>query len=432
MTPIGAAEFAAALERLARFESPPFVAVAVSGGPDSLALVILAASWAWQRGGVAWALIVDHRLRLESSAEAERVAGWLMVRGIPHCVLVWDEPKPATGIQEAARTARYRLLAGWCRERGCLHLLTGHQRGDQTETHLIRLAAHSAADGLAGMPAIRELDGCRIVRPLLGFDKARLVATLEAQRQPFLRDPSNRDPAYARGRLRNRDGADCAGADRAAPPAAIGHLGRARLVAERAGDALAARTVALHPAGFASLDPALLQASPDVAGRVLSALVTTLGGLLYPPRRRQVARLRQVLCGDARGGCTLGGCRFVTWRDRLLVLRELDAAAAPVPVAAGASLVWDRRFAVVVDPRVGDGFSLGYLGRGSRTDPALRAALRRSALPPLAHAVLPVLRDAAGIAAIPHIGYRRAGVGDLPRLVFRPVKSLSGAGFAVV
>src|SRR5439155_7478782 len=132
-------------------------------------------------GGEAWALTVDHRLRPESAVEAQTVAEWLAPRAIPHEVLVWADKKPASGIQEAARAARYRLLAGWCRERGCLHLLTAHHREDQAETHLIRRRAGSGVDGLAGMSAVREMAGVRLVRPLLSVPKARLVALLAAE-----------------------------------------------------------------------------------------------------------------------------------------------------------------------------------------------------------------------------------------------------------
>ncbi|HEY3910034.1 MAG TPA: tRNA lysidine(34) synthetase TilS [Stellaceae bacterium] len=431
--PLGVAELGETLARLARFEAAPLIAVAVSGGPDSLALTILADRWARARGGEACALSVDHRLRPESGAELRRVGGWLSARGICHQILVWHGERPVSGLQEAARAARYRLLAQWCRDRGYLHLLTAHHREDQAETHQIRRAAGSGADGLAGMPAVRELDGCRILRPLLGIGKARLIATLEAERQPFIADPSNHDPAFARGRLRR-------GAMSAMPAAeldqlldTVARLGRMRAARERAGDALLARAVAVHPAGFAALDPALLLAAPSgIAEPAISALVVTLGGRLYPPRRRQVARLLRVLAGAAEGGRTLGGCCFVGWRGRLLVLRELAAAAAPGRVAPGASLLWDRRFAVAAPQDAPGSFAVGYLGREGVAELVRRVPrLRHARLPPLVRPILPALRDEHGIAAVPHLRYRREGVAVLPKLAFRPVKSLSDAGFAV-
>src|SRR5947207_5334954 len=206
--PLTLGELSAALAAIGGFEARPFITVAVSGGPDSLALAILADRWAREHGGQLVALTIDHRLRPESAEEAQIVGGWLAARGIAHHVLVWADPKPATGVQEAARAARYRLLAGWCREQGCLHLLTAHHREDQAETYLIRRRAGSGVDGLAGMSAVREVAGVRLVRPLLAVPKARLVALLAAERQPFLSDPSNRNPAFERARLRLDDAAD--------------------------------------------------------------------------------------------------------------------------------------------------------------------------------------------------------------------------------
>jgi tRNA(Ile)-lysidine synthase len=430
--PLCVAELGGALDRLACYETPPFVAVAVSGGPDSLALAILVDRWVRSRRGEMCALSVDHRLRPESGAEIRRLGGWLSARKIRHEILVWEGEKPTTGIQEAARAARYRLLAQWCREHGCLHLLTAHHSEDQAETHLIRRAAHSGADGLAGMSTVRELDCCRILRPLLGIPKARLAATLAREGQPFITDPSNRDPTFARARLRG--GAIAApDGDPAAVLEAVITLGRERAQRERARDALLARAVSVHPAGFAALDCAPLLAAPaEIAERALSAIVVMLGGGLYPPRRRRVSRLLRVIAGKVDGGYTLAGCRFVAWRGRYLVLRELAAAAGPIRILPGTSLLWDRRFEAALPATAVGPVTLDYLREIGIAELKGRAPEpRRTGLPRLIRPILPALWDEEGIAAVPHLGYRREGVSVLPRLDFRPVKSLSDAGFAV-
>jgi tRNA(Ile)-lysidine synthase len=439
---LGLAEFAARLDRLAVFEAAPFVAVAVSGGPDSLALAILADRWARRRGGEIRALSVDHRLRPDSAAELEQLAGWLAVRSIRHEILVWDGEKPRSHIQETARSVRYRLLAQWCRAQGCLHLLTGHHRDDQVETHLLRREAGSGPDGLAGMSAIREIEGCRVLRPLLDVSKARLLARLAAEGQPFVTDPSNRNPMFARTRLRRRAAAEsdtAAGDTAAGDPVAgditddIKRLGRERARRETRRHALLARAVSLHPAGFAALDrAALLAAAPDLAEGALSTLVFAMGGARYPPRRMAVIRMLRVLGGAARGGRTLGGCRFVEWRGRVLVVRELAAAAAPVAVAPGAVVFWDRRFEAAA-PAAGPALTLGYLGGDGVVDLHRQSgAAPPTALPQLTHSILPAFWDENGLVAVPALGYRRDGGISLPRLSFRPVNSLSPASFAVV
>ena len=230
---------------------------------------------------------MDHRLRPESGGEIRLLHGWLSARSIRHEILVWSGDKPAAGIQEAARAARYRLLAEWCREHGCLHLLTAHHREDQAETHLIRRRARSGAHGLAGMSAIRELADCRILRPLLGVAKARLVALLDAERQPFITDPSNRDPIFERSRLRS-DGAVPVGTDLEVLLAGIRDA-RACAGCARSMNGIGfwLEAVMLHPAGFAVLDPGLMLAAPhEIAERVLSAIVATIGGKLLSAAAR--------------------------------------------------------------------------------------------------------------------------------------------------
>jgi tRNA(Ile)-lysidine synthase len=430
--PLSLSEFAASLASIAQFESFPFLAVAVSGGSDSLALAILADRWARERGGQICALTVDHRLRPESGEEIRRLGAWLAVRAIRHEILVWTGEKPRTGIQEAARLARYRLLGGWCRDHACLHLLTAHHRDDQIETHLIRRRAHSGPDGLAGMSAIRELAACRLLRPLLGVARDRLVAFLEAERQPFVSDPSNLDPAFERSRLRQGDGASAGAVSRLLGE--IGAFGRRREADEHERNTLLVRYVSLHPAGFALLDPAMMsETSSEMAERLLSAVTAAIGGASYPPRRERITRLREALGGAARRGHTLGGCRFIRWRERILVTRELARAAAPLRLRPGERMIWDRRFEIVTPQTDRGRFTIGYLGlaeapRLDRHTPELR----RARLPRLLLSVIPAVWDEEGIAGVPHLGFVREGIADVPQVVFRPVTPLTQASFAVV
>ncbi|MEX2647596.1 MAG: tRNA lysidine(34) synthetase TilS, partial [Alphaproteobacteria bacterium] len=164
--PLGEAEFAGLMEACGPFEHSPLVAVATSGGADSLALALLAHDWAVRRGGRAIGLVVDHALRRESATEAAEVAAWLGAAGIEPVVLRWHGPKPCGGVQAAARGARYALLESWCRDAGVLHLLLGHQRDDQAETVLMR-RRRRAGPGLAGMAPTVETRDVRVTRPLL-------------------------------------------------------------------------------------------------------------------------------------------------------------------------------------------------------------------------------------------------------------------------
>ena len=434
--PLTLAELSALLDTIGGFEAQPSMGVGVSGGPDSLALVLLVDRWARRQGGQTWALTVDHGLRTDSAAEVRVVAAWLAARGIAHEVLTWAGDKPRSGIQEAARDARYRLLTEWCRAHGVLHLLIAHHREDQIETHLIRRRAGSGTDGLAAMSAVRELAGCRLVRPLLAVPRARLLAVLAEEQQPFLRDPSNLNPAFERTRLRTA-------ADRSveapldAAWATLRECGGRRIARERILDALIGRAVAMHPAGFAALDPAAFStAGPETIERLFGRVARCVGGARYPARRARLARLYAALTAAPDRARTLGGCRFVPWRGRLLVLRELSAASPPVRVDPGAHLVWDRRFAVELTPAATSGFMLGYLS--SRNASVVDSAKDRptgprdGALPRLVRPVLPAFWDERGVAAVPHLCYRRAGVEAVPKLAFQPANPLTTAGFTVV
>jgi tRNA(Ile)-lysidine synthase len=213
----------------------------------------------------------------------------------------------------------------------------------------------------------------------------------------------------------------------------IHDLGRERERHEAARDSLLAHAVTLHPAGFAVLDQCLLlSAPPETAERALSALSLAMGGGVYPPRRRAALRILRMLAGNTHGGYTLAGCRFVRWRGRILVLRELAAAAAPVQVVPGKAVRWDRRFETV-PLAAGRPLTLGYLGREGVVELRRRAPKTHyHALPALVYPVLPAWWDEKGLAAVPSLGYRREQGISPASLSFRPVNSLSRASFAVV
>lgn len=197
-------------EARARFE--PFakqdiIAIAVSGGPDSTALLFLAARWraARKTGPQILALTVDHGLRKESAREANAVKALAKKLGVAHRTLRWQGEKPKTGLQEKAREARYALLASAAKKARANFLLTAHTLDDQAETVLFRLLRGSGVSGLQAMAQVSPCPGApwlKLARPLLAIPKARLIATLQQAGISFADDPSNRDPRHARPRLR--------------------------------------------------------------------------------------------------------------------------------------------------------------------------------------------------------------------------------------
>ena len=179
------------------------IGLAVSGGPDSMALLLLSAA---ARPGVVQVATVDHGLRAGSSAEAEMVAGLCRRLDVPHQILRPDWPQqPASAIQEKARAARYQLLGQWVRDRQLGAVVTGHHRDDQAETFLMRLERGAGVRGLAGMRAAAPVPGCAdvtLLRPLLGWRHAELEQLCAAAGVTPATDSSNGDPQFERVRVR--------------------------------------------------------------------------------------------------------------------------------------------------------------------------------------------------------------------------------------
>ncbi len=179
------------------------ILAALSGGPDSMALLALLADWAKTRPAVRlFAATVDHGLRPEAAEEARLCAHAANALGVPHQTLIWRGDKPRSGVQEAARNARYALLVAEARRVRATHLATAHHADDQAETILMRLAAGSGLGGLAGMRETTDRDGVALVRPLLGFRKSELQAFCAASGLATVDDRSNADPQFGRARIR--------------------------------------------------------------------------------------------------------------------------------------------------------------------------------------------------------------------------------------
>jgi tRNA(Ile)-lysidine synthase len=192
------ARFRRDVEALAGGE-PERLGLAVSGGPDSLALLLLSAAAFPGRIGAA---TVDHGLRRESAAEALHVENICERLGCPHAILEVEVPAGRAGLQGEAREARYAALARWAASDGISHLATGHHADDQAETLLMRLQRGSGLAGLSGIRPLRRDGDLPILRPLLGWTKAELVHIVGQAGIEAADDPSNRDPRFDRAAMR--------------------------------------------------------------------------------------------------------------------------------------------------------------------------------------------------------------------------------------
>jgi tRNA(Ile)-lysidine synthase len=389
---LGEAEFAALMAPLGPFGAAPRLVVGVSGGPHSLALLLLAAAWARQAGGALRAVICDHGLRPESGAEAAGVAAALHAKGLA-AEIMRLALRPGAGAQARAREARLAALLGACRAAGAPWLLLGHHRDDQAETVLLRGLAASGAAGLAGMAPVRATAAALVLRPLLGVAPERLEAVVSAAGLAPVRDPSNADRRFDRVRLRMAAGAAAAPLAEAAQ-----RFAARRAVADAAVAARIAAAATLHEEGFARLDlPALGQ--DRIARRALGALIRVVGGGRLAPSEAAVAALL------ARGQGTLGGAVL---RPSGLLLREAAAVAA-----AAAGGVLDGRFAMA--GAAPPGAVAAAAGEAARRLP------RPAWMPAAAVPALPALHRDGVLAAVPALAYPAAACANGMIFRFQPV-----------
>lgn len=419
------AEFAALMAALGPFEPEPAIALGVSGGPDSMALALLLRDWVARRAGRLLALVVDHRLRPESGAEAAFVVERLAALGIGARVLRVTGDWPKGAIQATARARRYALLEAAASRAGMLHLAVAHHAADQRETVAMRAAAGSGRRGLAGMAPIRELGAVRLLRPLLPVEPERLRALLRARSVAWLEDPSNRDPRFWRARARMAGDLPAPVVD--ASERAAGERRLARFLANHA---------ELHPAGFVELEAAALAVlDPKERQALLGRLVAAVGGRSFAPRGRSLARLDAWLCDPSSPRCSLGGTLVERRPASLRILREARGLPHETALAAGRT-TWDGRFRIDWH---GDSVTPGAAPRlraaGSNTGCAreLRGWLAAAgatdaaaALPALVLATLPLVsRDGRILALGPWVGSAARGVLGL---VFRPTHTMTAVG----
>lgn len=320
------------------------IGLAVSGGPDSLALLLLVAEWrnALPAAPPVFVYTVDHGLRPEAADEVRFVVAEAARLGLPGRALRWDGEKPATGIQAAARQARYRLMARAMAADGADLLLTAHHLGDQAETVLMRLAHGSGVEGLRGMQAVAFVEGCEIYRPLLGVEPADLRSMVERAGLTPLDDPSNRDSDYERVRWRKlMPQLSAMGLDARRLAGFARRMDELDAMVEGEAEAAHARLVhqpssvraELAHAGFAALHR-------PVAVRLLGRVLGGVGGGAKPHALAALGALHDKLKGGgALKRTSLHGCLISSDGSTIVVVREPGRVAARVAVALPADPV---------------------------------------------------------------------------------------------
>lgn len=361
------------------------VAVAYSGGGDSLALLLAAHAWTAAHGRRLIVLHVDHGLQSASADWARHCQTVAQALGARFQRLSWTGPKPSTGLPAAARAARHSLLAEAARAAGASVVLMGHTADDVLEARQMRCEGATTPDPRAWSPspAWPEGRGVFVLRPLLGARRAELRAQLAGQSLTWIEDPANADPTYARARARAVLGPGEPDAPETPPPDEA-----LTLIAGRAQHG---------EGGTISWRREDLRDGPDRAvAQVLSIASLCAAGGARPPRRASADRLVELIATGRSFVATLAGARLVAGAETLLVVREAGDAArgglTETPLEENSPLVWDGRFEVQTTR---PGLQVGALaGRMARLAPESRRWL--ADVPAAARKALPALITADG------------------------------------
>ncbi|MAU40230.1 MAG: tRNA lysidine(34) synthetase TilS [Kordiimonas sp.] len=439
--PLDQSDFRSLMQLLPNVVRDDPIAVAVSGGADSLALCFLLAEW----GRNIVALTVDHGLRPEAAGEARQVADWCAEKNIPHHILTWQGPRPEKAVQATARQMRYQLMGEYCAAQHIKYLAVAHHQDDQAETVLHRLIRGSGVDGLAGMSVIASLplstempptighgqEMPLMIRPLLSVPKDRLVSMLTAMGQAWISDPSNANTEYDRVKLRRA----LASGETLMDSAALLQLSvqmssvKAYLQHEMAKarhDIIRDVLCDSLPMGAVHIDISRLrQCPPEIGQRLLRRLLRDVAGADYPPKRAKVARLYDHVIAGHFSGASLGGCLLINEERTggVICCREPDNISQTVSLMVGQKGLWDGRFWVGCIEEQGQVSALGVSGLRQWQDVVGDKAAERPVLffegdegrgcEVRPHSVilqtLPALFDDGVLVAAPHLGYNVAG-----------------------
>lgn len=326
------------------------IGLAVSGGADSLALMVLAHRWAESIPFPPKLIVysLDHRLRPEAAAEVEMVLREATHIGLEARGLVWSADKPETGISEASRAARYTLIGQAMAQDGASVLLTAHHRSDQAETVLMRMAHGSGIEGLKGMAALSQVEGVFVFRPLLDIDQKHLIALVAQEGMSAAQDPSNDDPSYERVRWRKLLPALAAeGLDGLALSRFAQRMAEADLAIGQMANAAFDELVDLDGFGAATISrDAFAALSPAIGRRLLARVLSVVGGRQKPRALGQVDRLYDSIIDNNlnRAATTLGTVTRV--REKTLIISREPGRTLPddAPLPPSSTLNWDERF----------------------------------------------------------------------------------------
>lgn len=387
------------------------LAVAVSGGADSMCLLRLLHSWAQTHYHPFIALTVDHGLRAEAKDEALQVKEWCDMLGISHHILTWEGEKPTRNIQSQARKIRYQLMQDFCKQHQIRYLFLGHHAQDQAETVMLRLFRGAGVSGLKAMQPITQMADCTLLRPLLHHRREEIETLLDQMNQSYIHDPSNEDARFERVMIRRFLN------EHERKQELLNHMQRTAHHMQRADDFIQShlnealsQIVKLHPFGYATMRLASFQSlHEEIALRLLSHVIFIINGKSKTPRMEELERLHLALSHAHESfHSTLAGCYFRQGKSKhdheyIYIMRE--TSLLPDDMALTAENCFDGRFMCNIKtlPENLEAFSIGALKEEGWQH--IKQQVFAPKLPLEVFYALPTLKHLEKIIAVPHISY---------------------------
>ena len=381
------------------------VAIAVSGGADSLALAIISNKFKYKYNYKLIAFTVDHQLRKEAAKEARHVKKLIQDIGIDHYTLVWREEKPNTKIQESSRIARYNLLSEACNKYECNSILLGHHADDQVETFIIRLEANSGLDGLSCMQEKNKIltsyGQINLIRPLINTRKKTLIEICKNNNISWIEDPSNLDMKYSRTKIRKLLQESDVFENFNHSVALFGKLKLAtyKIIYNYMKD-----SIKFNETGICKMSLDNFKKLPNVFQKsLLNNLIKIVGGKKYPRKSSIINGVIKKIISLENKNTTVGGVYIIINKDSILLSRQIDNSLKAQTLISDKNL-WDRRF-IVCNNTKNKKITIGPLGE---KDYLLMIKLNKIQKPSInfnAIKTIPTIRVLEEIVSIPHLLY---------------------------
>lgn len=327
------------------------IVVAVSGGIDSLSLLLITNEWVKNNNSTVIGLTINHKLREEAETEALYINNLCKKLEIEHHILTWEGEKPTANIEAIARENRYRLIKEFCDKNNIEYVLVAHHLQDQAETFFIRLFRGSGIDGLSSMEDITNLFGINIIRPFLNVKKEDLKEYLEIKNIKWVEDSSNFDEKYLRNKIRNFLNS-FENKDKIIERinSAVEKINITKKIVDSEVKKIESKVIAFSLFGSCSINKnLLLKQNEEIILKILANIAMKISGNIYKPRLEKLKRLLKNIRENNDLRYTFYGCIFEKFNEKLImVYREYNSIDKDEKLVYNKEIIWDNRFIIVL------------------------------------------------------------------------------------